>query len=145
MAEKIPQTLENHSKQDPKFHFVLMPFAAAHIAYAIYRCVKEPNFDTVWSILFAFAFAIAVLMIRVYSLKVQDRVIRLEERLRMQSVLPAHLQARTGELKERQFVALRFASDAELPGLVEATLSQDLAPKDIKQKIKSWRPDYFRV
>jgi hypothetical protein len=145
MAEKIPQTSENHTKLDPKFHFLLMPIAAVNIGYAIYRCVQAPSFDTAWSIVLAFAFAVAVLMIRVYSLKVQDRVIRLEERLRMQTVLPAHLQARTGELKEQQFVALRFASDAELPGLVEATLSQGLAQKDIKQKIKSWRPDYFRV
>src|SRR5689334_14795419 len=145
MAEKTPQTLENHTKQDPKFHFALLPFALLNIIYATYRCVSQPSLDTAWGVLFAFFFAVAVLVIRVYSLKVQDRVIRLEERLRMHTVLPAHLQPRIGELKEAQIVALRFASDSELPGLVEAAVSQGLPQKEIKQKIKSWRPDYFRV
>jgi len=145
MAEKTPQTLENHTKLDPKFHFVLLPFSFFNFLYSIYRCYSLPGIETAWGVLFAFAFILAVLMTRLYSLKVQDRVIRLEERLRMHSVLPAHLQQRIGELTEAQFVALRFASDAELPGLVEAAVSQKLPQKEIKQRIKSWRPDYFRV
>jgi hypothetical protein len=145
MAEKIPQTLENHAKLDPKFHFVLVPFALANIIHTTYRCIKNPSFDSAWAAAFALFFGFAVFLIRIYSLKVQDRLIRLEERLRMQSVLPAHLQSRIGELKESQIVGLRFASDAELPGLVEAALSQSLPQKEIKQRIKTWRPDYFRV
>lgn len=145
MAEKIPQTLENHPKLDPKFHYVLLPFSFLNVIYAVYRCVSQPNLDTIWGVLFALVFIVALFTIRVYPLKVQDRLIRLEERIRMQSVLPAHLQSRIGELKEAQIVALRFASDAELPGLVESALSNSLPQKEIKHRIKSWRPDYFRV
>jgi len=83
--------------------------------------------------------------LRLYPLKVQDRVIRLEERLRMERLLPDTLKSRIPELTAGQIVALRFASDAELPALVEKALNGKMEPKAIKQSIQNWRADYFRV
>ena len=93
----------------------------------------------------AAALAMAVLLIRTYSLKVQDRAIRLEERMRLNGLLPEPLRGRMLQLDEKQIVALRFASDAEIPALVERTLEQKLKPADIKKAIRTWRPDYYSV
>jgi hypothetical protein len=82
---------------------------------------------------------------RLYVTKLQDRIIRMEERQRLYALLPETLRARIGELSEAQLVGLRFASDAELPGLVEETLAKKLSRAQIKKSIKVWRPDYFRV
>ena len=82
---------------------------------------------------------------RLYATKLQDRIIRMEERQRLYGLLPETLRTRIGELSEGQLVGLRFASDAELPGLVEETLAKKLSRAQIKKSIKVWRPDYFRV
>ena len=145
MAEKKPQTLANHARFDPLFHFfalpvfLLLPFlAAAHF-------VRHPSLHAGALFVVSVAAAIAVLKIRMYALRVQDRVIRLEERLRMASLLPEPLRSRIPELTVGQLVALRFASDAEVPKLAERALSEKLTPADIKKAIQVWRPDYFRV
>jgi hypothetical protein len=83
--------------------------------------------------------------VRLYALRVQDRVIRLEERLRLSQLLPESTRARIGELSEGQIIALRFASDVEVPGLVQQTLDGKWDQKQIKSAIKDWRPDYLRV
>ena|SRR5260370_27450541 len=145
MTEKMPQTLDNHTKPDPLFHFFVLPVMAVNICMAVWTAIKNPEINSIWLVVMALALAVAVFLIRTYSLKVQNRVIRLEERLRLSGLLPEPLRARVVLLDERQLVALRFASDTEIPALVERTLDQKLAPADIKKAIRAWRPDYYRV
>lgn len=145
MAEKKPQTLQNHTKLDPAFHMFLIPGAAIMLGTVVYDAIRNFGWTSVAHVLVVLWAIVAMFKIRLYALKVQDRVIRLEERLRMEKLLPDPLKSRIGDLTEPQFVALRFASDAELAGLVEKTLSGNLNQKQIKQSIQTWRPDYWRV
>jgi len=152
MAEKKPQSLANHVRLDPPFHFYLLPiFGLALILSLIhfFAHITHGNiFDHIHAfllILLAVAFVILMLKTRLYSLKVQDRVIRLEERLRLTQLLPEPLRSRIPELTEDQLIGLRFASDAEIPKLVERTLKENLSRADIKKAIQNWRPDYWRV
>jgi len=151
MAEKKPQNLQNYTRIDPAFHRFLVPVALLLLIGAIYKATQI-GFNTwqmaLWSveIILGVVWAIiAMFLIRTYALKVQDRVIRLEERLRLEKLLPENLKPRIYELTEQQLIALRFASDGELAGLVEKTLKSNLDPKAIRQSIQSWRPDYWRV
>jgi hypothetical protein len=107
--------------------------------------IQNPSFYSAWLVVVAAAAIVLVLRTRMYALKAQDRVIRLEERLRLASLLPQSLCSRIGELSESQLIALRFASDAELPALTEKTLSGNLAGAEIKKAIVTWRPDYWRI
>src|SRR5881628_1230289 len=120
MAEKIPQTFANHTRLDPPFHFFVIPVAAVTFFVMIWNAFQKSfSFTSIWVVVAALAGLVAAFKIRLYALRVQDRVIRLEERLRLAMALPEPLRARTVELTEGQLIALRFASDAELPGLVE--------------------------
>jgi uncharacterized membrane protein len=146
------QNFKNHARMDPPFHYIAAPilllnfflvlgitihFAIAHRMHAMILHI--------WLTLLAFALLVVATNSRVKDLKVQDRVIRLEERLRYAALLsPAALTA-SASLTIPQIVALRFASDAELPGLVARTLAENLTPKQIKASIVTWRPDYHRV
>jgi len=145
MAEKKPQTLQNHGKVDPAFHMFLVPVALLMLIGSIYELVTNFGWMSAAHVVVVIWAIVAMFKIRLYALKVQDRVIRLEERLRMDQLLPAQLKSRVYELTEQQLIALRFASDGELPALVEKTLNGHLEPKAIKQAIQSWRPDYWRV
>ena len=151
MAEKQPQNLQNHGKLDPPFHFFLAPVALILLVAAVMKAWQNGFVDgshivySIEIILGGLWVLMATFKIRLYALKVQDRVIRLEERLRLEKLLPEKLKSRIYELTEQQLIALRFASDGELPGLVEKTLGGNLKPKEIKQAIQSWRPDYWRV
>jgi hypothetical protein len=143
--ERKPQTLANHGRFDPIFHFFLAPVALIMVLASIYEAIKDPGYMTGAHVVVALWAFLALFRIRSYALKAQDRVIRLEERLRMEKLLPESLKSRIGELTEKQLIALRFASDAELPALVEKTLSGNLDLKAIKESIRDWRPDYFRI
>jgi hypothetical protein len=145
MAEKKPQTLQNHTKLDPPFHFFLLPGALLMLGAVVYGLIRDFGWMSVAHVLVVLWAIVAMFKIRLYALKVQDRVIRLEERLRMEKLVPEPFLSRTADLTMPQIVALRFASDAELPGLVEKTLAGNLAPKQIKESIQIWRPDYWRV
>ena len=152
MAEKVPQTFANHARFDPLFHFFAGPvfilglvLALVHFFAHITEGDFRDHFHAFLLILLAMALLVLALKERMYSLKVQDRVIRLEERLRLATLLPEPLRARIPELTEAQLVGLRFASDAEIPKLVERTLNEKLSRKDIKKAIQNWRPVYWRV
>ena len=145
MPDNAPQSYTNHTRLDPPFHFFALPVLAITVLLAIWNLIREPGFHSAWMIVVALALLVVAVKARAYPLKAQDRVIRLEEKLRMSSLLSEPLRSRIGELTEGQFIALRFASDAELPGLVEKTLSGKLAPADIKKAIVTWRPDNFRM
>ncbi len=145
MAERVPQSLSNHDRYDPPFHFFVLPVFAITVIVAIVDAFRHPGWGTAWLVVFAVAATTAVLKARAYALKVQDRVIRLEERLRMAILLDKPLRARMTELSESQLIGLRFASDAELPALTARALSEKLSRKEIKKAITQWRPDYWRV
>ena len=143
MAEA--QSFKNHGKFDPPFHFFLAPVGLVLLILSIIDVVKNPSWMTGLHVLVILWLFILVFKVRVYSLKVQDRLIRLEERLRLQAVLPASLQPRIGDLSVDQLVGLRFASDAELAGLVEKASAGNWNRKQIKEAIQNWRPDNWRV
>ena len=106
---------------------------------------RSPGFFTAWNLVMSVALLLLLLLARINPVKVQDRVIRLEERLRLANLLPDALRARISELSERQLIALRFASDKEIPALVHKTLTERLKPAEIKQAIAEWRADTWRV
>jgi hypothetical protein len=146
MPEKSPQTYANHARLHPLFHFFLAPGSLLLIVLAAVNLFRSDFRLDAWILLLiAILFFAALYLIRAYPLKAQDRIIRLEERLRLQRLLPAPLAQRIPELTEYQLTALRFASDNELPDLVEKVLSSKMPPKEIKKSIVSWRADTFRV
>jgi hypothetical protein len=152
VAENKLQTFANHTRFDPLFHFFLAPvFVLAlvltliHFFYHLPHSDFRDNFHAILLILLAVALLALVFKVRLYALKVQDRVIRLEERLRLGQLLSEPLRSRIPELTEDQLIGLRFASDAEVPKLVERALNEKLSRKQIKQAIQNWRPDYWRV
>jgi hypothetical protein len=145
MPTNPPQNFKNHAKFDPPFHFVLAPVFLANLIVAIVHCYRYPNLTSGWFVVLSVGALLAVFMIRRYALKVQDRLIRLEERLRLTTLLPDAKRGLINSLTEKQLIALRFAGDFELPPLAEKAVSENLAPKDIKAAITNWRPDYFRV
>jgi uncharacterized protein DUF6526 len=144
MAGQTPQTYANHTRLDPLFHGFLGPIAAINVFVAIWNLYRNPGLGTAWWLVLAIAAVVAVLKIRLYALKVQDRVIRLEERLRMAQLLKEPLRSRIDELTEAQLIGIRFASDGELPALVEKALG-GMTRGEIKKTVANWRPDYFRV
>ena len=145
MAESKPQTLANHTRFDPLYHFFVVPVFGISVVVVMVRFVMHPSLRLGWLFVVSVAALVAVSKLRTYALRVQDRLIRLEERLRLATLLSEPVRSRISELSEGQCIALRFACDAEVPGLVERALAQNLSRADIKKSIQTWRPDYWRV
>jgi len=144
MAE---QSYVNHVKWVPLFHFFVIPVLVLNLVQSIYKCFHLGfSFDRLVGVLTAAALLLLTFQARLFALKVQDRVIRLEERLRMERLLPTDLQPRIGEFTPSQLVALRFAGDAELPVLARKVLTDKIIEgKVIKQMVQNWRADYLRA
>ncbi len=144
MAE---QSFQHHTRWLPPFHFFVMPVLLINLGFSIYWCVKDGiSVKGVLSLLVAAAILLGLLTARMMALKVQDRVIRLEEQLRFERLLPAELRPRIGEFTLDQLISLRFASDAELPELARKVLNEKLNDrKAIKQLIRTWRADFMRA
>jgi hypothetical protein len=145
MPAKLPQTRSNHVRFDPAFHFFLAPALLLFLLWTVINLVRNLNSTSVSFVVVAVLMLVTATKARLYALKVQDRVIRLEERLRLSGLLPEPLRSRIGELTETQLIALRFASDPELPTLVQRALNENLGAKQIKEEVREWRPDYWRV
>ncbi len=144
------QSFATHRKYVWQYHFLAFGILAIHLVWSLYRLISGlpgvPFFDR----LLQAAVAIALLLLawygRTFPLRAQDRVIRLEETLRLERLLPADLRARIGELRPGQLIALRFANDEELPELTRAVLDEKIARSDdIKKRIRTWRADHFRM
>jgi hypothetical protein len=141
-----PQNFENHTRWHPAFHFFILPVMLINFFWAVVIFVKAPGWNAGWWIVVSLALVLLTTFVRTYSLKVQDRLIRLEEKLRYQQVLSPALAQQTSNLTVGQTVALRFAADEELEELVDSVLSgKFVKTKDIKRAIKQWRADNFRV
>lgn len=143
-----PQSFRNHTRFYPPFHFVLMPILVLNLIFSIYDTLHRfpaHRYLFHWWIVMAVAFILMAILGRRQSLKAQDRIIRLEERLRLASLIPASELPHIHEFTTAQLIALRFASDDELPALARRTLTQNLGSKEIKQAIVNWRADDLRV
>jgi hypothetical protein len=143
------QNFANHTKFFPLFHFFVLPVLLVNLGIQVYRLKEFWNtftFRGIFNVLIALALIAGFLSARRFALAVQDRVIRLEERLRYQRLLPADLQARIEDFTVAQLVSLRFACDAELPALARKVLDEKMQErKAIKQLVKTWKPDYLRA
>lgn len=143
-----PQSYAHHTRWDPTFHFFILPVFGLAVIFAVVHFFLHIHHHPLHGFLLvvlSVAALFAVFKIRLNALKVQDRVVRLEERLRLAAVLPEPLRSRIPDLTESQLIGLRFASDAEVAALVQRALTEKLSCDDIKKSIKTWRPDDFRV
>jgi hypothetical protein len=147
MANQKPQNLQNHVRLVPPFHMFVLPVFLVNLGWTIYHLIKTGiSFEAVFGVLMAFALITLALFARLFALSVQDRVIRLEMRLRLADILPVDLRPRIPEFTVAQLVSLRFASDAELPALARKVLDEKLSDrKAIKQLVKNWQGDYLRA
>jgi Family of unknown function (DUF6526) len=140
------QNYKNHRQYVPLYHFVAEPVLLANVLIEATRFYRNQTPYAGWRLLVAMALAIFVVVARSMTLRVQDRVIRLEERQRLTTLLPADTQGRINDLTPSQLVALRFASDEELPGLAHRCLDGELTKRhEIKKEVRTWRPDMMRA
>jgi hypothetical protein len=145
MAERQPQNFANHRRIVPLYHVGIFGILAINLIWRLVQLVRWPS----WPALLELAVAVALLglsfYVRIFALTVQDRIIRLEMRVRLREILPPDLKGRIDELTRDQFVALRFASDAEMPDLMREVLTNNIGNRDeIKRRIKTWVPDDLR-
>ena len=148
MSKSSQQNLKNHGRIDPPVHFVLFFILIANLLFSIIHMIhhrEDAYFAGPWFVLLSLAVFIPFFKLRAYPLKVQDRVIRLEERLRLQSLAPAQWHSQIYRLTEDQLIGLRFAADDEVVELAKQALEHNLTRKQIKERIQDWRPDHFRI
>jgi hypothetical protein len=140
------QSYKSHTRLLPPFHFFVMPVMLVNLVNAARHAFQQPTLHWAWEVVFALGLVGLALFSRVQALTVQDRVIRLEERLRLRQLLPPELHQHINALSHRQLVALRFASDAEVADLVREVVAGKLTTaKEIKLQVKQWRPDWLRA
>jgi hypothetical protein len=140
------QSYKNHARFRPAFHFFVIPILFINVVVVAWRFFQVPAAGTAWSVVFALGLLMLGFESRIQPLRVQDRVIRLEMRLRLREILPPDLAARIYELTPRQLIAMRFASDAVLPSLTREVLSGNLpTTKAIKMRVENWQGDFLRV
>jgi hypothetical protein len=145
MADQT-QTLATHRRWIPMWHFFAIPVLLINVFVVAVYFVRDPRLINGWAVIVAIALLIGVFLSRSMPLRAQDRIIRLEERARLERVLPSDLRGRVGELTESQLIAIRFAADDEVPELTRRTLNGELKSQgDIKRAIRNWRGDHLRV
>ena len=145
MAEQT-QTYANHGRYIPVYHFFAVPVLMVNVVVMAIEFVRDPRFLTGWAVVVALALALGMLYLRFMPLRAQDRVIRLEERARLERIVPSDLRGRVGELTPSQLIAIRFAPDDEVADLTRRALNGELkTSKDIKLAIRNWRADHLRV
>jgi hypothetical protein len=144
MAED--QTYKSHRRYMPWHHFVVQPILTANFIIQVSRAIDEPTFSGIWPAVVGLALLIFSFTARSMALKAQDRVIRLEEQMRLARLLPANEQDIIEKLRPGQLIALRFASDQDVVELARRCLAGEFnSANDIKKSIGSWRPDLLRV
>jgi hypothetical protein len=145
MSKSTQQNLKSHVRWDPPYHLILGLVLIANLFYAIVHLWRQTNISSAWFLVLSVVAFIPYLKMRSYPLKVQDRVIRLEERMRLQALAPAEWHAQIYRLTEDQLIGLRFAADEEVVELAKQALEHNLNRKQIKERIKDWRADNWRV
>jgi uncharacterized membrane protein YciS (DUF1049 family) len=146
MEKEKPQNFANHARFVPAFHFFVLPVLLINFGRSVYVLRFGIRFHSVFGVLFALALLMGALLARVFALSVQDRVIRLEMRLRLAELLPMDLKGQINEFTVAQLVGLRFASNEELPELARRVLQDRITDRTaIKKMVKNWRPDYLRA
>jgi hypothetical protein len=139
------QNLKNHARFDPAYHFRLFAVYLLNLVYAGFHLYRQPSLSSGWYLVLSLLAVVPLLKLRSYPLKVQDRVIRLEERVRLQTLAPQEWRTQLHRLNENQLIALRFAADDEVVELARQAVEQNLTRKQIKERIRNWRPDNWRV
>lgn len=146
MADATPQTMQNHARFVPPYHFVTSALLLLNLVWSVIQLFRAPGFGAVVGLLLAVALILMGWYMRAFPISVQDRLIRLEERLRMERLLPADLKPRINDFSRTQLIALRFASDAELPDLARKVLTENIQELGrIKAMVKNWRADHWRA
>jgi hypothetical protein len=141
-----PQNADNHTRLIPGYHYVLFGILAVNFILRVIWAIRTPSFQNFWAIVMAVGFVLVGWYLRVFPLAVQDRVIRLEERMRLGRLLPPEMRPRLGEFTREQLVGLRFASDEELPALATRVLNEGITSKQaIKRLVTQWRADHLRA
>lgn len=141
----MQQNYKNHPKFVPPYHFVLSLLVLVFLGWALWGLIREPGVRSAMGLVLGLTLVLLFWYSRIFALRVQDRLIRLEMRLRLGEVLPAEMQGRIPEISADHLIGLRFAGDGELPGLVQRVLEGDLTTRaEIKKAITDWRADHYR-